>query len=222
MPKHILVIDDEPSIVDNVVYALEREGMTTQAANTGDQGLRLIQGHDPDLIILDIGLPDLSGIEVFRKLRELTDTPVIFLTARGDEIDRVLGLELGADDYVTKPFSPRELAARVKTVLRRSERPMQTSSLFVIDESRKEIRFRDTPLALTRFEFGILARLLSRPGQVFSRDSLLDQVWSDDTSPSDRVIDTHIKSIRAKLNDIEPGNKAIRTHRGFGYSTVIQ
>jgi two-component system catabolic regulation response regulator CreB len=193
--RKILIIDDEPSIIDNLVYALSQEGMDAASANTGNTGLNLLAAQPFDLVI-----------------------PIIFLTARSDEIDRILGLELGADDYVTKPFSPREVTARVKTILRRIDSPTPQDSIFKVDETKKEIHFKNTRLTLTRFEYGILAKLLSHPGQAFSRDSLLDQLWSDDSGASDRVIDTHIKSLRAKLREIDAEQNPIKTHRGFGYS----
>lgn len=138
--------------------------------------------------MLDIGLPDVSGIDVCKEIRRVSNIPIIFLTARSDETDRILGLELGADDYVTKPFSPRKVTARVKTILRCSDSPPAQDSVFNVDETKKVIRFKNTRLTLTRFEYGILAKLLSNPGQVFSRDSLLDQLWSDDSGASDRAI----------------------------------
>jgi two-component system catabolic regulation response regulator CreB len=216
--RKILIIDDEPSIIDNLVYALNQEGMDAASANTGTAGLKLLAAQPFDLVILDIGLPDMSGIDVCKEIRRESNIPIIFLTARSDEIDRILGLELGADDYVTKPFSPREVTARVKTILRRIDSPTPQDSIFKVDETKKEIHFKNTRLTLTRFEYGILAKLLSHPGQVFSRDSLLDQLWSDDSGASDRVIDTHIKSLRAKLREIDAEQNPIKTHRGFGYS----
>ena len=221
-PLRILIIDDEPSIIDNLVYVLNQEGMASESVNTGTAGLNLLKEMSFDLVILDIGLPDISGIEVCKKIRSHSNIPIIFLTARSDEIDRILGLELGGDDYVTKPFSPREVVTRIKTVLRRIDRPAVVTETFDVDEGRKEVRYKGARLTLTPFEFGILSKLLSRPGQVFSRDHLLDQVWSENASASDRVIDTHIKSIRAKLHDVDPEDNAIQTHRGFGYSVSNQ
>ncbi len=220
-PPRILIIEDEPSILDNVVYALDREGMLSERASTGALGLDLIEAIKFDLVVLDIGLPDISGIEVCKKIRSKSDIPIIFLTARADEIDRILGLELGADDYITKPFSPRELAVRVKTILRRiSNRTghQERAPVFNVDQDRKEIKFMGTLLALTPFEYGILGKLISQPRRVFSRESLLYEVWTDSEDTSDRVIDTHIKSIRSKLRTVDPTRHPIRTHRSFGYS----
>lgn len=216
--RKILIIDDEPSIIDNLVYALSQEGIDATSANTGTAGLALLAAQPFDLVVLDIGLPDVSGIDICKEIRRESNIPIIFLTARSDEIDRILGLELGADDYVTKPFSPREVTARVKTILRRIDSPPPQDSVFNVDETKKVIRFKNISLTLTRFEYGILAKLLSHPGQVFSRDSLLDQLWADDSGASDRVIDTHIKSLRAKLREIDAEQNPIKTHRGFGYS----
>ena len=220
---HILIVDDEPSIVDNVVYALNQEGMASSHANTGNAAFALLQQQSFDLVVLDIGLPDISGIEVCKKIRETSDIPIIFLTARDEEIDRVLGLELGADDYVTKPFSPRELSVRIKNILRRVERQhadVPADKEFRVDDARKQIYFKGLRLDLTPLEFGILGKLLDRPGQVYSRDLLMDLVWSDHADASDRVIDTHIKSIRSKLHQVDAAANPIKTHRGFGYSVT--
>ena len=186
--RKILIIDDEPSIIDNLVYALSQEGMDAAIVPKGTAGLALLATQPFDLVVLDIGLPDVSGIDVCKEIRRVSNIPIIFLTARSNGIDRILGLELGADDYVTKPFSPRKVTARVKTILRCSDSPPAQDSVFNVDETKKVIRFKNTRLTLTRFEYGILAKLLSNPGQVFFRDSLLDQLWSDNSGASDRAI----------------------------------
>jgi two-component system, OmpR family, catabolic regulation response regulator CreB len=179
----------------------------------------------PALAILDVGLPDVNGFELFKQLQQIRELPVVFLTARGDEIDRVVGLELGADDYVTKPFSPRELVARVRTVLRRAQRPNSTAgpaaerpSPLEHDAERRRVRYYDQSLDLSRYEYGILVTLIGRPGRVFTRDELLDRVWDGDHDSYDRTVDAHVKTLRAKLRAIAPDVEAIVTHRGTGYA----
>ena len=225
-PKpRILIVEDEPGIADTLQYALRTEGFEPLWVATGEDALTQARTAAPALLILDVGLPDASGFEVFRQLREFSDVPVMFLTARSDEIDRVVGLELGADDYVAKPFSPRELVARVRSILRRSgkatpgavaSRP--SASPVVVDEGRRQIRFYGAVLELSRYEYGLLKTLASRPGHVFSRDSLLERVWDDPGESFDRTVDAHVKTLRAKLKRIAPQLEAIRTHRGSGYA----
>ncbi|MBW3566932.1 MAG: two-component system response regulator CreB, partial [Proteobacteria bacterium] len=175
-----------------------------------------------DLLILDVGLPDMNGFEVCKQLRRFSDVPVIFLTARGDEVDRVVGLEIGADDYVVKPFSPREVVARVKTILRRRMPPMIREALqvgaFVVDEARASIAFRGVVLELTRYEYRLLKTLITEPGRVFDRDALMGAAWEHPDVSLERTVDTHIKQLRAKLKAIDPSVAPIRTHRGLGYS----
>ena len=179
-----------------------------------------------DLIILDVGLPDTTGFEVLTQLRahpDGRDVPVIFLPARAEEIDRILGLELGADDYVTKPFSPREVAARVRAILRRDARfrnPEEKAgkSLWQHDADALRIAFHGLPIDLTRYEYLLLALLLSAPGRVFSREQIMNRVWANAPDTADRSIDTHIKTLRAKLRAIDPASEPIVTHRGSGYA----
>ena len=222
----ILIVEDEPGIADTLQYALRTEGFEPHWVATGEEALLQVRTLQPALLILDVGLPDSSGFEVFRQLRAFTDVPVVFLTARSDEIDRVVGLELGADDYVAKPFSPRELVARVRTILRRSSakpaaggdsapRPL---SPLAIDDGRRQIRFYGEVLELSRYEYGLLKTLASRPGFVFSRDSLLERVWDDPADSFDRTVDAHVKTLRAKLKRVAPALEPIRTHRGSGYA----
>jgi two-component system catabolic regulation response regulator CreB len=181
-----------------------------------------IESQPVALVVLDIGLPDVSGIEVCRRIRQRHDVPVIFLTARGGEVDRVVGLELGADDYVIKPFSPRELAARAKAVLRRARPtaapPSPQGAAFKLDEERRQITYFGRPLELSRYEYKLLAVLLKRPGRVYSRDELLELVWDAPEASLDRTVDAHVKNLRAKLRDIRPDVDPIATHRGMGYS----
>ena len=219
----VLVLEDEPSIADNIVYALETEGVEASWCATAGEGLTRLEGGGFDLVILDIGLPDRTGFDVCREIRRTSRIPIIFLTARTGEIDRVLGLELGADDYVTKPFSPRELCARVKAVLRRTQQGDGTvkadeASPFSLNEERKEIRFQGRKLDLPRYEFRLLCVLIGHPGRVYSREQLMERAWEGPTASMERTVDAHIKSLRAKLREIDPEDDPIKTHRGLGYS----
>ena len=217
----LLLVEDEPPIADTVVYALREDGFDVRHCLTAGDALACAKGERFDLAILDVGLPDLGGFALCRELRREADLPVIFLTAHAAEAERVLGFELGADDYVTKPFSPRELVARVRAVLRRAHAghatPSDTAG-FEHDAEGHRIRFRSHWLDLTRYEYGLLAALLQRPGAVLSRAQLMDRVWGDALDSGDRTVDTHIKTLRAKLHAIDPSVDPIRTHRGLGYS----
>jgi two-component system catabolic regulation response regulator CreB len=218
----ILVVEDEPAIADTVVYALETDGFAPHWVASGEAALAAAATTPFALAIVDIGLPDLNGFELFRRLHAAQPAlPVIFLTARCGEIDRVVGLELGADDYVAKPFSPRELVARVRTVLRRMQRPAAAQAPaagFEVDDERKLIRFRGTPLDLSRIEYRLLKLLIERPGRVFSRDELMSRAWDDPAASFDRTVDAHVKTLRAKLRAVAPDQDPIVTHRGMGYS----
>jgi two-component system catabolic regulation response regulator CreB len=221
MKPRILIVEDEPSIVDNIQYALETDGFETICFSAGIKALEYLDKEGVDLLVLDVGLPDINGFELCKDIRKRTNTPIIFLTARTDEVDRIVGLEIGADDYITKPFSPRELTARIKAVLRRMGRVKEQSSesnSFIVDESRRRITYLGKPLDLSRYEFNILKTFISRPGHVFSRDKLMDMAWEEPEASLDRTVDAHIKNIRAKLRNIEPGSDPIITHRGIGYS----
>jgi two-component system catabolic regulation response regulator CreB len=221
----ILIVEDEPGIADTLQYALRTEGFEPVWCASAEAALVALGTRVPALVILDVGLPDMSGFELFKRLRERIDVPVVFLTARGDEIDRVVGLELGADDYVPKPFSPRELVARVRSVLRRSARPAAPAPadpvqrhVFEVDDGRRQIRFYGRPLDLSRYEFGLLRTLVRRPGHVYTRDALLELVWDDSSDSLDRTVDAHVKTVRAKLKAVAPTLEPIRTHRGVGYA----
>jgi two-component system catabolic regulation response regulator CreB len=224
MKPRVLIVEDEPGIADTLQYALRTEGFEPAWVATGEEALAQVKAQMPALVILDVGLPDTSGFEVFKRLREFTDLPVVFLTARSDEIDRVVGLELGADDYVAKPFSPRELVARVRSILRRSAKPPAApppaapALPLSVDEGKRQIRFYGALLELSRYEFGLLQTLASRPGHVFSRDALLERVWDDATESLDRTVDAHVKTLRAKMKAVAPTLEPIRTHRGTGYA----
>ena len=229
---HILILEDEPSIAESLIFVLQYESFTTHWETLATKALAYTKAQAVDLIIMDVGLPDMTGFEACKQLRKYSEVPVIFLTARGDEIDRVIGLEIGADDYVVKPFSPREVAARVKAILKRM-RPLtavtELSSIdssssvigvreFLIDAERKTIHYQQQLLQLTRFEFCLLQTLLEQPGRVFSRDQLLSAVGVAADAGYDRSIDGHIKSLRAKLRTINVDADPIKTQRGFGYS----
>jgi two-component system, OmpR family, catabolic regulation response regulator CreB len=225
MKPLILIVEDEPGIADTLRYALRTEGFEPAWCASAEAALAATAQRTPALVILDVGLPDMSGFELFKRLRERIDVPVVFLTARGDEIDRVVGLELGADDYVAKPFSPRELVARVRSVLRRSVRTPAAASadpavrpVFEVDDGRRQIRFYGRPLELSRYEFGLLRALVRRPGHVYTRDALLELVWDDSSDSLDRTVDAHVKTVRAKLKAVAPTLEPIRTHRGVGYA----
>ncbi len=217
----ILVVEDEPAIADTIQYALESEGFHCLRLEVGAGVAEVLDQQPVALVLLDIGLPDMSGIEVCRRIRQKHDVPIIFLTARGGEVDRGVGLELGADDYVTKPFSPRELAARAKAVLRRTQRgagPPAPGAPFALDEERRQISYFGRSLDLSRYEYRLLAVLLKKPGRVYSREQLLDLVWDEPEASFDRTVDAHVKNLRAKLREIRPDVDPIATHRGMGYS----
>ena len=226
MKPLILIVEDEPGIADTLQYALRTEGFEPAWSSSGEAALAAAAQRPPALVILDVGLPDINGFELFKRLRERIDVPVVFLTARGDEIDRVVGLELGADDYIAKPFSPRELVARVRSVLRRSARAPAAAApgeaapaaVFEVDDGRRQIRFYGRPLDLSRYEFGLLRALVRRPGHVYTRDALLELVWDDASDSLDRTVDAHVKTVRAKLKTVAPTLEPIRTHRGVGYA----
>lgn len=223
----ILVVEDESPIADTILYALQHEGFQPEWCATADQAVAAFRRERPAAAILDVGLPDRNGFELFRELQALPGgdaVPMLFLTARSDEIDRVVGLELGADDYVAKPFSPRELAARVRAILRRSARavapaaPGPAAGPLEVDGERQRARYYGTVLELSRYEFGLLRELAARPGRVFSREELLARVWDADSESFDRTVDAHIKTLRAKLKAVAPEVEAIRTLRGTGYA----
>lgn len=228
--KNVLVVEDEPSISDSIVYVLKAEGLTPCVCSSAQDALRLLNSEMFLLAILDVGLPDMSGFELFREIRKLSNLPVIFLTARAEEVDRVVGLEMGADDYVTKPFSPRELAARVKAVLRRSfnaeikETASHITSVgpFELDEHRHEIKYYGQPLELARYEYRMLVIFLKNPGRVYSREHLMSRAWEEPDMSLERTVDSHVKMIRSKLKNIRSSVDPIVTHRGLGYSLRIE
>lgn len=235
----ILIAEDESGIADTLQYVLRTDGFVPVWCATAEETIAQFAAEPPALVILDVGLPDMNGFELFKRLQALNreqggpEVPMLFLTARSDEIDRVVGLELGADDYVAKPFSPRELVARVRTILRRSGRgnghstaspaPVAQAggapaSPFALDAERMQIRYYGRLLELSRYEYGLLKLLVQRPGRVFTRDELLQLVWDDASESFDRTVDAHIKTLRAKLRAVAPEVEPIRTLRGTGYA----
>jgi DNA-binding response OmpR family regulator len=220
--KTILVVDDERNIIDLVRLYLEQAGYAVVHARDGSEALRQHERVDPDLVVLDLMLPVMDGMEVTRELRRRGETPVLMLTARGEDIDRIVGLEIGADDYLTKPFNPRELVARVKAILRRSDpalraaRPMEVGALRV-DPRRREAYVNDRRLDLRPREFELLAALARDPGVVWSRDDLLSSVWGTDFPGETRTVDVHVSEVRRKLSVDGP---AIETVKGVGYRLV--
>jgi two-component system, OmpR family, catabolic regulation response regulator CreB len=229
MPQ-ILLLEDEPAIADTLLYPLRSEGFEVTHVTLARDALAAFAKQPPDLAILDVGVPDGNGFDVCRAIRRTSDLPIVFLTARNEEIDRVLGLELGADDYVSKPFSPREVCARVKAILRRSGSVRAAPSAGSDTEGGLALRLDDAAqriacgggyLALTRYEYLLLATLLRRPGRIYSRAELMDLVWADAPDTLDRTVDAHIKLLRAKLRERGLSPELIQTHRNMGYSLSL-
>ena len=239
----ILIVEDEPAIADTLIYALKTEGFAPEWCATGRAGLAALAAKPFALVVLDVGLPDGSGFDVCKQIRTKLTVPVLFLTARNTELDRVLGLELGGDDYLVKPFSPRELTARVKAILRRANglvvptasspatvppvlddlagSKTSTAGEFLVDDERCSISFRGVMLELTRYEYRLLKVLVAKPGRVYSRDQLMTAVWEDPGASLDRTVDAHVKMVRAKLRAIAADADPIQTHRGMGYSLRV-
>ena len=225
--SQVLIIDDDPHIRDVVCFALEQSGFEVRQAGNGRQGLELFNYQAPDLIILDIMMPEMEGTEVCREIRKTSRVPILFLSAKDDEVDRILGLELGGDDYVAKPFSPRELVARVKAILRRSEAAVHANEAgqgggnilkhgrLTLDLDEYRAWWDDAEVILTVTEFGIVRTLIARPGKVFTRDNLMDQAYELHRVVSDRTIDSHVRRVRAKF--AEAGADPVQTVHGLGY-----
>ena len=223
MKLKILVVEDEKEIADTLNYVLSNENFEPIWVATAEQALAKLKANKVALAILDVGLPDITGFELLKSIRKSgSDIPVIFLTARAEEIDRIVGLELGADDYVCKPFSPREVVTRVKVILKRANNTLSedkpAGESFYHKQDQRVICFKDKPLDLTRAEYQLMVTFLSQPSRVFSRRQLIDSIWSSNHPSDDRAVDTHIKTLRAKLKPYNPHKDFIITHRGFGYS----
>ena len=224
-PKHILIVDDEADLVELVSYNLKKEGFTVDSASGGETALTKMRKDKYDLVILDLMLPGIQGIELCRILRNDPKTaglPIIMLTAKGEEVDRILGLEMGADDYITKPFSPRELVARVRAVLRRStEKPLTEKILKIgeleIDRERYTVSIKGKPIKLSATEFKLLLFLTERKGKVFSRGQLLDAIWRDEAFVEPRTVDVHIRRLRSHIEEDPANPRYIKTMRGLGY-----
>jgi two-component system OmpR family response regulator len=225
LAKHVLIVDDEKRIREVVEYALQKDGYRVSSVADGQEALLAVERDRPDLVVLDVMLPGLDGLSVCRKIRALHQTPILFLSARADEVDRIVGLELGGDDYLVKPFSPRELVARVRAVLRRFEaatgEPRAPSMRALchgqlrLDLERHEASFAEQRVQLTATEFAVLAALLERPGVVLSRAQLLQRAYADDLHVTERTLDSHVRRIRAKFRGL--GGDPIQTVHGVGY-----
>lgn len=223
MPRTILVVDDDPHIRQLLVFALAKAGLDTIEAEDGEAALMAVESHGADLVVLDINMPRMDGIEVCRRLRARSDLPILFLSSRDDEIDRILGIELGADDYVTKPFSPREVVARVMAILRRtagSAVPDAAARLqhgrLLLDPDGWQASWAGQPLPLTATEFGILRTLAVMPSKVFSRDAIIDRLHGPGFAITDRTIDSHVRNLRAKFAAVG-AEDVIETRAGIGY-----
>jgi len=224
MTRRILVVDDDAHIRDVICFALTNAGMTAIAVENGLEALAQLEREPTDLVILDIGMPELDGLEVCRRIRRRGETPILFLSARGDEIDRVLGLELGGDDYVTKPFSPRELVARVWAILKRTgaatsapkEENVLKRGALTLDAPRFHAAFDGRDVSLTALEFALIKLLAARPGIVFTRDTIMSSIYASNINVSDRTIDSHVRNIRSKFAAAGCAN-AIDTVHGVGF-----
>lgn len=222
MSKTVLIVEDDPNTASLVATYLNKEGFVTTIASDGQQALDMVRAHNPAFIILDVMLPKLDGWEVCRRIRKHSDVPILMLTAREDEIDRVMGLSIGADDYVVKPFSPRELVERVKAILRRTDRSANVRSVLrhhelVLDPEKHKVSLGDKVISLTTLEYKLLHALMRSPGRVFSRDELLDHFYEQGEVVVDRVVDVHIGKLRQKIEKNPAQPKFIQTVRGFGY-----
>jgi DNA-binding response OmpR family regulator len=236
-PVHVLVVDDEPPIVDLLTGYLEREGWTVTGATDGPSAIDTVRRLNPDVIVLDVMLPGLDGVEVCRQVRAFSDAYILMLTARGEEIDRIMGLTVGADDYLVKPFSPREVVARVRALLRRPRRgalggapgpagvaganvpggPGATPAGLEVDEGRRLVRVDGSPVELTALEFNLLATLAREPGIVVTRQALLERLWGPEFAGDDHLVDVHVANLRRKLGDDPAASRFVETVRGVGY-----
>jgi len=225
MQKHILIVEDEIKIASLLEDYFQSNQYQTTAIYNGDLVLDWVKGHIPDLILLDLMLPGKDGLDLCREIRQFSDVPIIIITARIDEIDRILGLEIGADDYICKPFSPREVVARAKAIFRRIEQltnpKQQNSADIVIDEEKYQVIYKQQILELTPVEFRLISHLQHTPGKIFSRNQLMDVLYSDNRIVSDRTIDSHIKNLRKKLQSAGCENEIIHSVYGIGYKLEL-
>ena len=224
MPKRIAIVEDEAELASLIDYNLTRHGYETQVLNGSKGTLKSLEQHKPDLVVLDVMLPDIDGFELCRQIRQsavLSRTPVLFLTARSDEVDRVLGLEIGGDDYMTKPFSPRELTARVKAHLRREDMDVEPAAMeigpFRLDRTGRRVFLAGRELALTLTEFNLLEFFVTHPGRAYSRDQLLESVWGEMRNVTPRTVDVHVRRLREQIEEQAENPRYLTTVRGFGY-----
>lgn len=221
--KTILVVEDEPSLAIVLCEYLTQAGFNTHIIDNGLEVIDWVKQQNPDLLILDLMLPNRDGLDIYRELRTFSQVPVVMATARVDEIDRLLGLELGADDYICKPYSPREVVARIKNVLRRTvevSKPQQQNGL-VIDDKQMKVTFNQQELTLTPAEFRLVSFFNQHPGQVFNREQLMEKIYADNRLVTDRTIDSHIKNLRKKLQDANPDKEYIKSIYGVGYKFTL-
>ncbi len=222
---YVLIVEDEPKLAKLLEDYLRASGFETAGLADGREVLPSVKQRRPDLILLDLMLPGRGGLDVFKEVRAFADVPVVMVTAMVEEVDRLVGLEIGADDYVCKPFSPREVVARVKAVLRRGARlagsPQDPPRGLEMDDERYEAMFDGKPLDLTPVEFRLLKALASRPGRIFPRAQLLDELYADHRIVSDRTVDSHVKNLRKKLDDVRPGAELVRSVYGVGYKLEL-
>ena len=219
--QHILIVEDDRTIAESIAFILEQDSFSCQWFDNGTDALDYVENNAVDLMLLDVGLPDMSGFDVLRKVRTNSDLPVVIITARDDESDQVLGLEgLGANGYITKPFSPRLVVAHVRSQLRRDRTDKNPKSKFSINQAMQRVLFHNQELVLTPAEFKILSHLIKHPNQVHTREYLMNIIWDRPHGSDEKTINTHIKSIRKRLHEIDEMNDYIETHRGIGYSLI--
>nr|MBP9838506.1 response regulator [Pseudomonadota bacterium] len=212
--KLIIIVEDETAIAEVVEFSLKQENFSTIICSTGEAALKALAQNKADLLLIDLGLPDINGFDLAKKIKSNFQIPFIFLTSRAEEVDKILGFEIGADDYITKPFSPRELTARVKALLKRLSTSEQDSKITAygnikINEDKLAVEYQNQPLTLTRYEYKILLLLIKTPGKVFSRENIMLSVWEDPNMSLDRTIDTHIKTLRQKFKSINENDEVI-------------
>ena len=223
MNRNILLVEDEKTLAKALKFNLEKEGFRVEVAFDGEEALNAMSGKEPDLVILDLMLPKIDGYEVCRSIRRSSDVPIIMLTARDEDIDKILGLELGADDYMTKPFNTRELLARIRAILRRTVQQAAAARSFIkvgdlqIDVIKRKVTVKGREVALTSREYNLLSLLASNPGKVYSREELLEEIWGDDYSGDVRTVDVHIRHLREKIEEFPAEPNIILTVWGAGY-----